>query len=194
MAKVNIEVHNPLWLTHFTSIKSALESILEDLPILSIEHVGSTSIPGLAAKPVLDIDIIVSLEDVEDVRARLVKVGYTDLGELGVEGRWAMRQPGFGVDDVADGFERTGSEGMRMNLYVVRKGCLSLRNHQDVKRVLTANEELRNRYTDVKRKLVDEGRGIDDYVRGKNGILLEILREAGWRDEELEVVRRANEG
>jgi GrpB-like predicted nucleotidyltransferase (UPF0157 family) len=51
--KVAIEPHNPAWSLKFNHVRTDLEKILKHIPILSIEHVGSTSIPGLPAKPVL---------------------------------------------------------------------------------------------------------------------------------------------
>ncbi len=108
--KVIILPHDPAWITQFNSIKSDLLSILSGIPILSIEHVGSTSVPGLLAKPVLDINIVVTPAILDATRERLGSAGYTDMGELGVPGRFAFRQPGYGVEDVAGG---EGDEGGR---------------------------------------------------------------------------------
>jgi GrpB-like predicted nucleotidyltransferase (UPF0157 family) len=78
--KIITEPHNPAWISEFNRIKQDLQRIFLDVPILSIEHVGSTSIPGLLAKPILDIDIIVTSEYLPGVSAALVKAGYTSLG------------------------------------------------------------------------------------------------------------------
>lgn len=56
-----------------------------------IEHIGSTSVPGLAAKPVVDLVVIVSRADVSEAIARLVSIGYEHRGSLGVEGRDAFK-------------------------------------------------------------------------------------------------------
>ncbi|EPE33993.1 protein of unknown function UPF0157 [Glarea lozoyensis ATCC 20868] len=189
MPQITILPHNPLWLSKFEAQKKILQEILASLPILSIQHVGSTSIPSLPAKPVLDIDIIVQRSDVPLVIAALVAAGYTDLGTFGIADRWALRQPGYGRGDEALGDE----EDMRMNTYVIVEGSLALRNHLDVKRVLCGNEGLRREYADTKRRLVEQGVDLDGYVRGKNEVLLRVLGEAGWSEGELEEVRRANE-
>jgi GrpB-like predicted nucleotidyltransferase (UPF0157 family) len=196
MAKVQVVPHDPLWSIYFSTVKVKLTETLKDVPIVAIEHVGSTSIPTLPAKPVLDIDIIVSAENLEKARKRLVEVGYTDLGELGIQGRWAMREPGYDVDDYADGgnAKKGGGAGigMRMNTYVVLEGCLQLRNHLDVKRMLLENEHLRLEYGDVKKGLVQRGVGIEDYAKGKTEVISGILGVAGWSEEDLETVRGAN--
>lgn len=182
MAAVAIEPHNPAWFTEFFRVKAELQAILGQLPI-DIEHVGSTSIPGLVAKPVLDIDIIVSLQNLSPVRDALVSAGYEDLGTMNVPGRVAFRQP-----------IQSRAKEMRRNTYVVLKGCLSLRNHLDLKKVLLEDEALRKEYGDVKRSLVNGGvRDVDEYCRGKNMIMLKILRKADWIEEDLEEVRKANE-
>lgn len=58
--RIAIFEYEPAWVDYFERIKSQLIIALSEVPILSIEHVGSTSIPGLAAKPIIDIDIVVA--------------------------------------------------------------------------------------------------------------------------------------
>jgi GrpB-like predicted nucleotidyltransferase (UPF0157 family) len=101
--KVVIEPHNPAWEAEFARVRDHLHQILEDVPILSIEHVGSTSIPGLSAKPVLDIDIVVTPDTLAATRAALIAAGYVDFGEMGVPGRVAFRQPGHERSQAATG-------------------------------------------------------------------------------------------
>lgn len=189
---VVIEPHNPLWATLFTQTKENLSLLLKDVPITSIEHVGSTSVPDLPAKPVLDISIIVPAQHIPAARAAMSAGGYIDLGELGVPKRYVFRQPGFAVGDQATG--KTLPEGeMRRNTYVVEEGCLSLRNHLDVKRVLIEDEgPLRREYGDVKIALAAKARDVNEYCEGKNEVVLKILRRAGWSEEEIREVQSAN--
>ena len=56
-----------------------------------IEHVGSTSVPGLAAKPVVDLDVVVAAADVEKAVAAIGALGYEHRGNMGIEGRHRMR-------------------------------------------------------------------------------------------------------
>ena len=192
--KVTLEPYNPSWATKFHGIKQTLESILSDIPIQSIEHVGSTSIPfpNFLAKPVLDIDIIVPPASLSSARAALVKAGYFDCGEMNVPGRFAFRQPGYGQKDAAFGHGDAGGE-MRMNSYVMVEGCTALRNHLDVKKVLMEDEALRGEYVGRKRELAKKDiASIGEYATAKTEILCKILRKAGWKEEELEPVKDAN--
>ncbi|PMD36415.1 hypothetical protein L207DRAFT_587419 [Hyaloscypha variabilis F] len=90
-----IQAYNLEWAAEFDRVRKHLLRILKDIPILSIEHVGSTSILGLAAKQILDIDIVVVPEILAATTDALSAAGYTNLGELFVPGRIAFRQPGF---------------------------------------------------------------------------------------------------
>lgn len=89
--RVTIEPHNPEWPLKFSEIHDQLHDILKDVNIISIEHVGSTSIPSLMAKPVLDIDIIIQTSSLEAARNALKIAGYTDCGEMNVP--WAICVP-----------------------------------------------------------------------------------------------------
>jgi GrpB-like predicted nucleotidyltransferase (UPF0157 family) len=182
-----------------SSRKFEIQEILKGIPILSIEHVGSTSIPGFVAKPVLDIDIVVMPETLPATRAAMASAGYTDLGERGVPDRYSFLQPGYewdwerermrsGPGDQAEAGE------MRRNTYVVLEGSIALKNHRDLKRVLLEDEKLREEYGNVKKRMVAGGvQDIDEYCRGKNLVMFKILESAGWTEDELEVVRKVNE-
>ena len=189
--KVIIEPHNPQWRIKFLEIKRQLQQTLEGIPVLSIEHVGSTSIPGLLAKPVLDVDIIIQPSSLEATRRAMSQAGFTDCGEMNIPGRFVFRQPGYGRFDAAHGPGKDGE--LRYNTYVMIDGCTSLRNHLDVKRLLMENQALRNEYGRVKQALRDtEFEKIDCYVIGKSEILCRILKEAGWSELDLEPVIKAN--
>lgn len=189
--KVLIEPHNPQWLTKFQEIKAQLSQILKELPITSIEHVGSTCIPDLRAKPVIDIDIITPASSLSAARSALVHASYTDCGEMNVPGRFAFRQPGYGRFEAAHGPGRDGE--LRYNTYVMLEGCVALRNHLDIRRVLMEDKALKEEYGRVKGRLQEaEFENIGQYVSGKNEILCKILRAAGWTEEELEPVIKAN--
>lgn len=84
-----IESYNPKWLQQFILIKQMLERNLREY--ISIEHVGSTSIPGMKAKPIIDIDVVVQDEaQFLSVKEDLEKIGYVYKGDLGISGREAF--------------------------------------------------------------------------------------------------------
>ena len=78
------------WQTCFSELSEGLWCQLKGLAC-AIEHVGSTSVPGLAAKPILDVDVVIPNRQVfEQVRAKLEEIGYFHRGDLGVSGREAF--------------------------------------------------------------------------------------------------------
>ncbi|KZP26090.1 UPF0157-domain-containing protein, partial [Athelia psychrophila] len=74
---VSVLPYDPAWATAFSQMRTSLSAALEGVPVISIEHVGSTSVPGLAAKPIIDIDIIVAPEDIPSAMELLTAHGYT---------------------------------------------------------------------------------------------------------------------
>lgn len=100
---IRLEDHNPAWAQEFAEKKKHLEFILEDLPIIAIEHVGSTSIPNLRAKPIIDIDIEISANDLASVRGRLRGAGYFCIGECGLPERFAFWYVSFYYTASMDG-------------------------------------------------------------------------------------------
>lgn len=92
-APIIIRDYDPLWPQQFETFRSRIAAALPRLAT-AIEHVGSTAVPGLAAKPVIDIDVLVrSATDLPLVIKRLASVGYEHHGDLGVTGREAFRAP-----------------------------------------------------------------------------------------------------
>ncbi|KAI9901073.1 hypothetical protein N3K66_002890 [Trichothecium roseum] len=205
--RVTIEDHDPLWKDKFLEIREQLLHALADVPdVASVEHVGSTAVPSLKAKPVLDIDVVVPAASVPAARLALARAGYTDCHDTHVPGRHVFRQPGFGKQDAAHGYYYGGpgedGEGeqqqqqqrlLRHNTYVMEEGCSALRNHLDVRRVLTEDAELRDEYGRIKAELAGvEFESMHGYVCGKTEVLCKILRRAGWGEDELEPLIRAN--
>jgi GrpB-like predicted nucleotidyltransferase (UPF0157 family) len=136
---------------------------------VTIEHVGSTSVPGLAAKPVIDCDVVVAEAHVTAATAVLVAFGFRPMGELGIPQRWAFKEP----DRLAG-----------TNTYVVVDGSLALRNHLGVRDVLRSDAALREEYASVKKRVSATASDIDDYGRGKSAVVQRILAAAGLTETE----------
>lgn len=89
--KVTVLPYDEGWKSAFEAIRQELEQVLEDL-ILSIEHVGSTSVEGLAAKPIIDIDVVIRDDTpLVAVISALAEIGYQHEGDLGIPQREAFR-------------------------------------------------------------------------------------------------------
>ena len=91
--KIQIAIYNPLWKNQFDEIKSVLMKHI-NIASIEIEHVGSTSILGLRAKPIIDLDIILEEDKylMERVINKLNEIGYNHVGDLGVNGREAFKK------------------------------------------------------------------------------------------------------
>jgi GrpB-like predicted nucleotidyltransferase (UPF0157 family) len=139
------------------------------VPVVAIEHVGSTSVPGLAAKPVIDCDIVVARPDVAAASEVLTGLGFRPLGELGIPLRWAFKEP-----------QRLAGA----STYIVVAGSLALRNHLAVRDTLRADAGLRREYATVKRRAGATAANIDEYGRAKNAMLQKILAAAGLTEAE----------
>ncbi|KAF1836558.1 UPF0157-domain-containing protein [Decorospora gaudefroyi] len=176
---VIVEEYNPAWPQQFENIKSELEGYLQDVEYLSIEHVGSTSVPGLAAKPIIDVDIIVTRDEVQPAIDALIANGKFDyLGELGINDRHAFKDP---------------NQSMRHNIYVCVDGAAQTRNHLRLRDTLRSNEELRDEYGRVKLQLAAKATNIVDYLVGKSAIIQKMLKLSGsFTKDELAAIARAN--
>jgi GrpB-like predicted nucleotidyltransferase (UPF0157 family) len=158
--------YDPAWPMRFEKLRQEYAAAMATagVPVVSIEHVGSTSVPGLAAKPVIDCDIVVAGQDVAAASQVLVGLGFRPLGELGIPLRWAFKEP-----------ERLAAT----NTYVVVQDALSLRNHLAVRDILRADPDLRKQYAAVKRRVGAVAANIDEYGQGKNAMVQRILAAAG---------------
>jgi GrpB-like predicted nucleotidyltransferase (UPF0157 family) len=179
---VSIEVvdWSPRWAEQFDEVASVLRVALADVVSARVEHVGSTSVPGLAAKPVLDVDVVVDGREVPAAIAALESVGYVHRGDLGVTGREAFHAP----------------DAPRRNVYVCTAGTPNVRNHLAVRDVLRSRDDLREAYAAVKRALAaDPGMDIDTYLAGKSAVLQRVLEASGeFTEAELDAIRRLNGG
>ncbi|KAL9103562.1 MAG: hypothetical protein Q9163_001400 [Psora crenata] len=181
--RVEVVPYDPAWPKDFAGIKATLETALETVHILAIEHVGSTSVPGLPAKPIIDIDVIVTRDNLSAVISVLTSpaAGYEYKGELGIPDRHAFRAL---------------HPKPPRNLYVCVEGCLALRNHLGVRHVLKVDEDMRRCYGNVKMELAgrewpDDERGTEGYTRGKSKVLGLVLEKAGFGDEERMEIEKA---
>ena len=89
--KVIVLPYDRAWKSDFEKIKTEIADAIGDL-MVGIEHVGSTSVEGMSAKPCIDIDVVIKDYSVFDaVVSRLAVIGYTHEGDLGIKDREAFR-------------------------------------------------------------------------------------------------------
>ena len=161
---VEVVSYREEWPDRFRQVAEDLRPALAGVPSARIEHVGSTAVPGLAAKPVIDVDVVVVAAEVAAAVAALEAVGYVHQGALGVAGREAFRAP---------------DDDPRRHVYVCRAGTLHLRNHLAVRDVLRRRDDLRDEYAAVKQALAtDPDMDIGAYIAGKTDVLQKVLAES----------------
>jgi GrpB-like predicted nucleotidyltransferase (UPF0157 family) len=178
-ARAPIEVvdYDPSWPATFAAIRDRVGATLGPVAV-AIEHVGSTSVPGLPAKPVIDIDVVVAdRADIPVAVAPLAGIGYVHLGTLGVPDREAFRRP---------------PDSARHNLYVCPADGEGLRNHLALRRHLRTHPAAVVAYGALKRRLAAETDDIDVYVAGKTDLIVSLLRAEGIDEETLASIALAN--
>lgn len=160
---VEVVPYDPEWKVEFNRIREQLLSYVGDL-IITIEHVGSTSIEGLAAKPIIDLDLVMDSYDVlPQIIERLQQHGYEHQGNLGIKGREAFKR------QQADGF-------MKYHLYVCPKDGKGYLEHIAFRDYLRSNAAASQAYAEVKQCLAEQHRyDIDAYCEGKTAFVTSIL-------------------
>jgi GrpB-like predicted nucleotidyltransferase (UPF0157 family) len=166
------------WPRRFEDLRARLWPVVADVAV-RIEHVGSTAVPGLAAKPIVDLTIVVTGRgDVPLTIERLANLGYRHLGDLGIDDREAF-------DHRAD--------LPRHNLYVCPEGTIGIVNQLAVRDYLRAHPDTARRYGELKKRLAARfPDDIDSYIFGKTDLILDVLRRAGLIDEQLAAIERVN--
>ena len=135
-----VEKYNPKWVEQFRVLKEFLEKNTTEY--ISIEHVGSTSISGMNAKPIIDIDIVVEdASQFQRLKEELSKIGYVHEGDRGIPGREA-----FDHENVPLNIDH--------HLYVCVKDNAELLRHLKFRDKLRSSPELVNEYNKIKEEIL----------------------------------------
>ena len=188
ISKILISPYSPEWAATFQKLKDIYESAFSN-SILSVEHVGSTSVEGLAAKPIIDIDIVIENKTMlPQIIIALKKLGYYHRGDLGIEDREAFLRKSDRTP-----LDGAGTSWMKHNLYVCPKDSISLKNHLLLRDHLRKHPDKAKQYGELKMKLAAEFPfDIDKYIEGKTVFIAEMLKEQGFDQEALEKIREQN--
>ena len=160
---IEVVDYQPVWVDEFYSYAEQLKPVLEG-SVIGIEHVGSTSVVGLAAKPIIDIDIVISSRVVlGQVLHMLATAGYQHTGNSGVPGREAFAWP----------------SGKRHHLYVCAVNAPNLHNHLIFRDYLRAHSEVADTYGQLKKRLAREYRqDAEAYSKAKTEFIQQTLETA----------------
>jgi GrpB-like predicted nucleotidyltransferase (UPF0157 family) len=144
-----IQKYNPNWIKDFNDIKNVITEALINLNV-QIEHVGSTSIPNLAAKPIIDIDIVFETpKEFEVIKSGLEKIGYYHNGNQGILNRDVFKR--IKTDAKHEILDSTAH-----HLYVCPSDSAELQRHILFRDYLKSNEDARIQYQSLKYALAEE--------------------------------------
>ncbi|HVF66171.1 MAG TPA: GrpB family protein [Pyrinomonadaceae bacterium] len=170
MRKVEVVAHDPRWRDAFEAeAKRVADALGEN--VVAVHHIGSTAIPEIYAKPV--VDLLVEVRDVNevDVRSRSMEsLGYEVMGEYGIHGRRYFR--------------KDNREGIRTHqVHAFEAGSAEVVRHLAFRDYMIAHPADARRYSELKRRLADEHpQSMDAYMDGKDGFIKEMdVRAARWR-------------
>ncbi|MCV3766699.1 GrpB family protein [Rhizobium sp. TRM95796] len=161
---VIIVAYDPAWPEIFEALRRRIEAALGPIAI-AVEHVGSTAVPGLPAKPIIDIDVAIAGDSaLPTAIAALATIGYAHQGEKGIAGRHAFAAPA----------------GLaRHHLYLCAAHSAELRRHLAFRDRLRADAGLAAAYGALKMRLAEEfGWDREGYTIAKTSFIETALEDA----------------
>ena len=166
-AKVTVLPYSKSWQTAFEMIRDEIKAALGDLA-LAVEHVGSTAVAGMSAKPCIDIDVVIAdRAALAAVIDRLATVGYEHEGDLGICDREAFKYA-------------NKPHLMQHHLYVCPKDSAELHRHLTFRDFLKNNAAAALQYSKVKEEAARLfPNDIDRYIAYKSPCIQELYRQCG---------------
>lgn len=162
--RVEVVSYNSNWKEMYKEESEKIKNILSDI-IIDIHHIGSTAIPEIKAKPV--IDILVEVKDIETVdryNNKMEEFGYEVMGEYGIPKRR---------------FFRKGGNKRTHHIHIFQTGNEEIERHINFKEYLIALQDKAREYSKLKEKLANKySYDVENYTNGKNDFIKEIDRKA----------------
>ena len=157
--------YNPAWAGAYRTEARRLARILE-AQLISIHHIGSTAVPGLAAKPILDLlPVVRNIEQVNSLIPAFEAIGYESLGEFGIPGRRYFRKGGDRRTHQVHVFQESQRQDILRHL--------ALRDY------LRTHPEAAAAYGALKQELAERcPYDIEGYCNGKDTFVKELERKA----------------
>ncbi|HPE15061.1 MAG TPA: GrpB family protein [Bacilli bacterium] len=162
---VELEDYNSNWKEDYEREEKILKEVLKDR-IIEIHHIGSTSIVGLKAKPVIDILIVInSLEEITEIENLLKDYDYSNRGQQGVNDRY---------------FFAKGPEDARSHyIHFTEPKSNTYFNQVYFKRYLIEHPDYIKKYCDLKQELAEKyADERPKYTQGKNEFITNVINLA----------------
>jgi GrpB-like predicted nucleotidyltransferase (UPF0157 family) len=176
--RVLIVDYDPSWPELFEALRRPVWAAVQGVAV-AIEHIGSTAVPGLPAKPIIDMDVVVaSSNNMAEAIEKLATLGYVHRGNLGIQDREAFDSP----------------QGLPAHhLYLCPQGSAALANHLTLRDRLRRDSAAAAEYARIKRQLAARfPSDIESYVAGKTDFILAVLRNTGFTEPVLRTIRDPN--
>ena len=177
--EVEVNDYDPVWLKRFEQLRTHLSPVLETFGG-RLEHVGSTSVAGLAAKPVIDADYL--LPDAAlwpQVKAVLEPLGFFHRGNGDLPGR--------------EMFTESLQLEFRHNFYVCMPDCIHASNHLRLRDFLRGNAEAARQYGALKKRLAAQyPNDVDRYCAGKSDLISAFLSQTGMSADVVAMINGIN--
>jgi GrpB-like predicted nucleotidyltransferase (UPF0157 family) len=159
------------WIDDFNAIQEVLLKVVGSA-VRRIEHVGSTAVPGLLAKPIIDIDIEYrDKADFEKIREGLLELGYWHVGDQGIPDREVFKRKGESFHEVLDGITH--------HLYVCSSESEAMKAHLLFRDALRKYEQYSNAYAALKIAVAETvGQDRKKYAALKELMSKELVQEA----------------
>jgi len=162
--RLGVVSYNPNWKDIYKEESEKIKNVLSDI-IIDIHHIGSTAIPGIKTKPV--IDILVEVKDIEAVdqyNNTMEELGYEGMGEYGITKRR---------------FFKKGGNKRTHHIHIFQAGNEEIKRHINFKEYLIAHPDKAREYSELKEKLVNKYTyDVENYTNGKNDFIKEIDKKA----------------
>jgi GrpB-like predicted nucleotidyltransferase (UPF0157 family) len=166
-AAVILVPHDPRWSAEFERESRLLASLFEP-ELVAIHHIGSTAIPGIVAKPVIDmLAVVADLAVLDSAAPALAQVGYEAKGEFGIAGRRYFRKD-------------SGPRIRTHQLHGFESGAPEIRRHLVFRDYLIAHPDVAREYSALKQDLVARfGNDMTSYSDGKTDFIRGVVRASG---------------
>ncbi|MHC0038036.1 GrpB family protein [Pseudoneobacillus sp. C159] len=164
MRRVQVCPYNEKWAIMFAEEAAKLKQILKS-EMVDIYHIGSTSVPGLMAKPIIDImPVVKDINIVDQFNKEMEEIGYVPKGENGITGRRYFQK---GVDN------RTH------HIHIYQLGSGEIKRHLAFRDYLQNHPEAKQKYGELKEKLAQQyPYNIESYITGKEQLAKDLEKKA----------------
>ncbi|CAM5194692.1 hypothetical protein UACE39S_02278 [Ureibacillus acetophenoni] len=167
MRKVEVSSYSEKWPLMFLEEAEKLKGIFGH-EVIDIYHIGSTSVPGLKAKPIIDMmPIVRDINEVDKFNEKMIEIGYNPKGENGIAGRRYFQK---------------GGDHRTHHVHIYQSGSYEIRRHLTFRDYLRSHPEAKMSYGELKERLAQQfPYDIDSYIKGKEQLAREIeMKALSW--------------